>query len=406
MSTRPARYANALVAAFALLTLSACADESGMPQGGPPGAMTVDAGFVTLKSETVDVTATVPGRVVALASADIRPRVGGIVEKIVYREGRPVKQGDVLYKIADESYVAAVDVAEAALEKARAGVPTAEASVRRYEQLVSSGGTQAELENARLTLAQAKADVASAEATLKTARIDLDLTEVRAPIDGIAGVSNISVGAVVTASQADALTTIKQLDPIYVDLTDSSANLLRLRAAIESGTLARTPSLGEVRLTLEDGRTYDEVGKLETPEFTVSETTGSFSVRTRIANPRRILLPGMYVRATVSQGSEKGYRVPQLAGSRDPSGRLTATFLNAEDIVEERVLTTTRSVGNDWLVTNGIKDGDRLIVDGFQKIVVGRKVNPVPASINALGVVETAAAETPPAGDAANEAAD
>ena len=170
MSTRPARYANALVATFALLTLSACADESGMPQGGPPGAMTVDAGFVTLKSETVDVTATVPGRVVALASADIRPRVGGIVEKIVYREGRPVKQGDVLYKIADESYVAAVDVAEAALEKARAGVPTAEASVRRYEQLVTSGGTQAELENARLTLAQAKADVASAEATLKTAR--------------------------------------------------------------------------------------------------------------------------------------------------------------------------------------------------------------------------------------------
>lgn len=394
------------MALAALLALGACSEEASAPPAGMAGTPTPAAGFITLRSETVEVSRTVPGRVVAFASADIRPRVGGIIEKIVYDEGRPVKQGDVLYKIADEAYVAAVDVAEAALEKARAGVPTAEASVRRYEQLVTSGGTQAELENARLTLAQAKADVAAAEATLKTARIDLDLTEVRAPIEGIAGVSNVSVGAVVTASQADALTTIKQLDPIYVDLTDSSANLLRLRAAIESGTLARTPSLGEVRLTLEDGRTYGEVGKLETPEFTVSETTGSFSVRTRFANPRRILLPGMYVRATVLLGTETGFRVPQLAGSRDPAGRLTAKFLTAENVVEERVLTTTRAMGSNWIVTEGISDGDRLIVDGFQRIAVGQKVDPVPATVNALGVVETTEAKATPAEPAENEAAD
>ena len=156
-----------------------------------------------------------------------------------------------------------------------------------------------------------------------------------------------------------------------------------------------------MRLTLEDGRQYDKIGKLATLEFTVSETTGSFSIRTRIENPDRILLPGMYVRASVSQGSVQGYRVPQLAGSRDPAGRLTAHFLNAEDIVEERVLTASRAVGSDWLVTDGISDGDRLVVDGFQRIGVGRKVNPVPASINRLGVVETASTE----GDAAEPAA-
>ncbi|MCF3642599.1 efflux RND transporter periplasmic adaptor subunit, partial [Rhizobium sp. TRM95111] len=369
-------------ALLVLAILTACSD-AGDEAAGPPGAtMQVEAGYVTLKAETVSVEATLPGRVVAYASADIRPRVGGIIEKILYQEGRTVTEGDVLYKIADETYAATVDAAKAALEKAQVSIPTAEANVRRYEQLVTSGGTQIELDNARLTLAQAKADVSAAEASLKSARIDLDLTEVRAPISGITGVSNVSVGNVVTASQSDALTTIKQLDPIYVDLIDTSANLLRLRKAIESGLLSRTPEVGQVHITLEDGSDYGEVGKLEIPEFSVSETTGSFSIRTRIANPDRLLLPGMYVRARVSQGSERGYLVPQLAGSRDPSGRLTAKFLTKDDVVEERVLTTDRAVGHNWLVTAGIADGDRLVVDGFQRIVAGRKVTPVPARVN------------------------
>ncbi|QRM56543.1 efflux RND transporter periplasmic adaptor subunit [Sinorhizobium sp. BG8] len=388
MTDRTSRILAAGAVALALLSLSACGDQQSKgPAGMPGGGMMPDAGFITLKAEQVEVSTTLPGRVVALASADIRPRVGGIIEEIAYEEGRPVQKGDVLYKIADDSYVAAVAVADAALQKALASIPVAEANVKRYQELVNSGGTQIELDNARLTLAQARADVASAEATLKSARIDLDLTEVRAPISGVTAVSQVSVGTVVTASQSDALTTVKELDPIYVDMIDSSANLLRIRKAIESGALARTIKEGQVKLTLEDGSVFDEIGRLEVPQFSVSETTGSFSIRTRIANPKHVLLPGMYVRATVSQGTEKGYLVPQLAGSRDPSGNLTAKFLTEDNTVDERVLATTRAIGNNWLVTTGISDGDRLIVDGFQRITTGQKANPVPVTVNSDGIV-------------------
>ncbi|SIQ99364.1 membrane fusion protein, multidrug efflux system [Rhizobium sp. RU20A] len=391
----------AALAGFALLLglLSACSEEKpaagpgGMPGAGGP----VTVGVVTLKESDVNVNAVLSGRVVPFASADIRPRVGGIIESIGFEDGKPVEKGQVLYKIADDSYEATVAVAEAALQKARASLPTAEANVTRYEQLVDSGGTQIQLDNARLTLAQARADVASAEANLKAARIDLGLTEVRAPISGVTSISNISVGTVVTASQADALTTIRQLDPIYVDLTDSSANLLRLREAIASGTLKQTPNVGQVKLTLENGTAYDKIGTLQAPDFTVSQTTGSFSIRVRFENKDQLLLPGMFVRAAVMQGQERGFLLPQLAGSRDPSGNLTARFVSPEGKVEERVLKTERAIDNAWLITEGVKDGDKLIVDGLQRIGTGMDVKAEEVKLGPSGEIERPAQEQAPA---------
>lgn len=375
---------------LALSLLAACSEEKpaagpgGMPGAGGP----VTVGVVTLKESDVNVNAVLSGRVVPFASADIRPRVGGIIESIGFEDGKPVKEGQVLYKIADDSYAAAVAVAEAAVQKARVSLPTAEANVTRYEQLVDSGGTQIQLDNARLTLAQARADVASAEANLKAARIDLGLTEVRAPISGVTSISNISVGTVVTASQADALTTIRQLDPIYVDLTDSSANLLRLREAIASGALKQTPNVGQVKLTLENGTAYDKIGTLQAPDFTVSQTTGSFSIRVRFDNAEQLLLPGMFVRASVVQGQERGFLLPQLAGSRDPSGNLTARFVTPQGKVEERVLKADRAIDNAWLVTEGVKDGDKLIVDGLQRIGTGMDVKAEEVKLGPNGEIE------------------
>ncbi|MBW8299412.1 MAG: efflux RND transporter periplasmic adaptor subunit [Hydrogenophaga sp.] len=380
----------------ALLALSAAlagcndsATESKAPAGAgaerPPSPVSV----VIMKKGEQPLTTLLPGRATAFQVAEIRPRVSGIIKEIAFKEGGEVKEGDLLYKIEDDTYRAEVAQAEASLSKAEAGVPSAEANLARYERLVGSGATQIEFENAKVTLLQAKADVAQAKAALNSAQINLDLTSIEAPFDGVTSASNFSIGNVVTANQTDALTTLRRLDPIYIELTESSANLLRLKQSIAAGRLNEGKSDGtaDIHLTLEDGIEYPHVGKLDMSDMAVSETTGTYSIRAVFDNPDDMILPGMYVRASVTVGKENGYLIPQRAAMRDARGELTAKFVNAQNTVETRTFSESVVSGNNWLVTEGINDGDKLIVDGFQWIGDGAPVAPVEATVDAKGLV-------------------
>ncbi|SSC70776.1 unnamed protein product [Ciceribacter sp. T2.26MG-112.2] len=352
----------------------------------PPSPVSV----VVMKKAEQPLTSLLPGRAAAFQVAEIRPRVSGIIKEIAFKEGNEVKEGTLLYKIEDDTYRAQVAQAEASLAKAEAGVPSAEANLARYERLVGSGATQIEFENAKVTLLQAKADVAEAKASLNAAQINLDLTEIHAPFEGVTSASNFSIGNVVTANQTDALTTLRRLDPIYIELTESSANLLRLKQAIAAGRMSDGDETADIKLTLEDGIEYPHVGKLDMSEMAVSETTGTYSIRAVFDNPDNLILPGMYVRATVTVGKENGYLIPQRAANRDARGELTAKFVNAQGVVETRTFAESTVSGNNWLVTEGIADGDKLIVDGFQWIGDGAPVAPVEATVDDKGfVVET-----------------
>ena len=393
--TRRFRLASAFV--LCIGALAGCSDSDSAKggasggQGGerPPAQVSV----VIMKKAAYPLTTTLPGRASAFQTAQIRPRVSGVIKEISFREGSEVKAGDLLYKIEDDTYAAASAQAEASLRKAEASVPTAQSNLARQERLVGSGATQVELENARVTLLQAEADVAVAKAALRSADIELNLTEIRAPFEGVTTTSNFSVGNVVTANQTDALMTLRRLDPIYIDLTESSVNLLRLREAIKAGRINReSGEATDIRLTLDDGLEYPVTGKLDMSEMAVSQTTGTFSIRAVFDNPDDLILPGMYVRATVTVGTEEGYLIPQRAATRNPNGELSAMFVSADNKVETRVFENAQVSGNHWLVTSGISDGDKLIVDGFQWIGAGAPVQPVEAKINENGIVEEAAA--------------
>ncbi|SCX09047.1 Multidrug resistance protein MexA precursor [Agrobacterium sp. DSM 25558] len=362
----------------------------------PPAPVSV----VTMKKSDYPLTTLLPGRADAFQTADIRPRVGGIIKDIAFKEGSFVKSGDLLYKIDDDTYQASLAEAQASLERAEVSVPAAEANLQRYERLANSGASQKEFEDARTTLLQAKASVAEARATLQTAQINLSLTEVRAPFDGVTSATNFSIGNVVTASQTGSLMTLRKINPIYIQLNESSVNLLRLQSAIKAGKLERRDNseTTDIRLTLEDGSEYPNVGKLDMSEMAVSTTTGTVSIRTLFDNPENTILPGMYVRATITVGKEIGYLIPQRAGSRNANGELTAKFVTAENKVETRTFPTSQLSGNNWLVTENVADGDRLIADGFQWIADNATVKPIPAEIDEKGsIIEKQDAQAAPA---------
>lgn len=376
---------------FVSLALSACSDSGqGTGDGGKAQAQErppTPVSIVSLKQGEYPITRVLPGRATAFRIAEIRPRVTGAIREIAFKEGSEVKAGDLLFQIEDDTYVAAAAEAEATVAKAEASVPSAQANLARYERLVNSGATQIEYENARVTLLQAEADVAQAKAALQSAQINLGLTKIRAPFDGVTSISNVSIGNIVTANQTQALTTLRQLDPIYIDLTDSSTNLLELRTAMSSGRLKGDPRQAEISLTLEDGTEYAQSGKLDMSEMVVSETTGTYQIRAVFDNPDDIILPGMYVRATVILGMETGYLIPQRAATRNARGELSAKFVTAENKVETRTFAVSQVSGNNWLVTEGVADGDRLIVDGFQWIADGATVAPVEATVDETGLV-------------------
>ncbi|MCZ3374678.1 MULTISPECIES: efflux RND transporter periplasmic adaptor subunit [Rhizobium] len=376
-----------------VILLAGCSQQPAAQNSGRTVKSEVSA--MTLHPQSVAITADLPGRISANLVAEVRPQVGGIIRSRNFKEGSEVKEGDVLYEIDPSSYQASYDSAVAALQKAEGAVPNAQAKLDRYAGLsAQSAVSQQNFDDAKSTLVQAQADVASAKAALETARINLDYTKIRAPISGRVDASTVTVGALVTAEQTTALTTIRQLDPINVDVTQSSTNLLRFRRAVEEGRLKTSGENVSVRLTLEDGTQYKESGTLEFAEAAVAETVGTLNVRASFPNPERVLLPGMYVRATIQEGvAENSFLVPQRAVTRNTKGEPIAFFVSADGKIQQRVLTVQRSIGNSWLVGKGVEEGDRVVVEGIQRVRDGQEVNVALVTVDdASGNLEQASA--------------
>ncbi|WP_409363143.1 efflux RND transporter periplasmic adaptor subunit [Bradyrhizobium liaoningense] len=368
---------------LAAATLTACGAQDGAGTNSPTAVKT-QINVVTLHPQSVTITAELPGRTTASLVAEVRPQVGGIIQKRLFQEGGEVKEGEALYQIDPATYQAAYDSAVAALQKAEAAVPSAQAKLERYEGLVKQNAvSKQDLDDAAASLAQAKADVASNKASVESARINFKYTTIRAPISGRIDKSSLTPGALVTAGQTTVLTTIRTLDPINVDVTQSSTNLLNLRQAIKAGRIRISGENISVKLKLDNGTIYPITGKLEFAESSVSETTGTFSVRAVFSNPDRLLLPGMYVRALVEEGvAPNSFLVPQRAVTRNTKGEPTALFVSKEGKIGQRVLTVGQNVGNSWLVSSGASDGDRVVVEGSQFVRVGQDVEAVEVVID------------------------
>lgn len=367
------------------LALSASASAQPMP-GGDRGP--IPAGVITLSEAQVPFSVTLPGRAIAYEEVNIRPRVDGTISEIPYEAGRKVEKGDVLFRIEGDTFEVDVAAAEAEVARAEAAVTAAEATLSRYERLQGTGVTIEDVENARVTVLQNKAELSSANAKLKLARLNLERTEIHSPITGIVAVPEVSVGAVVTANQADALTTVTRLDPIYIDVEESSKRLAEVRALMEGGTLQRGEGL-DLTLTLENGVQYDQKGTLESPGTRVSTTTGSFEFRIRFDNPERHILPGQFLRVEIELGTTRAVMVPQGATSRAADGTLTA-FVAVDGKAEQRELTEHGSYQNAWIVTDGIAPGEALIVDGLMAMRDGAEIQPVSVEISENGVVTDA----------------
>lgn len=345
-------------------------------QAGPP-----EVSVVEVKPQRVAITTELPGRTSAYLVAEVRPQVGGIIQKRFFTEGSDVKAGDVLYQIDPATYQAAWDSAKAQLARAEANISTARVRAERYKELVEiKAVSRQEYDDAAAALKQAEADIEAGKAAVETARINLAFTRVTAPIAGRVGRSSVTVGALVMAGQGAPLATIQQLDPVYVDVTQSSAVLLQLQKAMASGALKRdSANRASVKLILEDGTPYPQEGALQFQDVTVDQTTGSYILRIVFANPKRVLLPGMFVRAVLEEGvNEQALLVPQQGVSRDPKGNPVALIVDAESKVQQRVLTVVRTIGDKWLVSDGLAPGDRVIVEGVQKVRPGASVKAVP----------------------------
>ena len=365
------------LAAAATLVLAACGKE----QGGPPPPPEVSV--ITLKPRPVAITDQLPGRTTAFRVAEVRPQVTGIVQKRLFAEGTEVKAGQQLFQIDPGSYRAALSSAEAALKRAEAQAVTAKLLAERYEPLIAANAvSKQENDEAIAARARAEADVASARAAVEAARINLVYTQVLAPISGQIGRTLVTEGALVTSGQQGALATVQQLDPIYVDIAQSSTEILRLQRQLANGELVKDEkNQAEVTLTLEDGSVYAERGRLKVSEAQVDPSTGSVVLRAVFPNPRRELLPGMFVRAQLTQGTRSAaLLVPQRGVSHNPKGEATVLIVDKDDKVQERVVTADRAIQGEWLITAGLNAGDRVIVDGLQKAKPGAPVKPVPAA--------------------------
>ena len=361
------------------LLLAACSggkEQGAAPgAGGPPPAPAVTV--MTVASGSVPMVTELPGRTTPYLIAELRPQVTGILTQRAFDEGSEVKTGQVLYRIDDAPYQAAHDSARAALARAEANAQVARIKAERHAGLVKIEAVSKQAnDDAQAALKQAQAEVAAAKAALDKARIDLDYTRLKSPIAGRIGRSAVTPGALVTANQTQALATVQQLDPIYVDLTQSSADMLRMRAEIAAGRM-QTGAKGEVpvKLILEDGSEYAVEGRLALSEVTVDEGTGSVTLRAKFSNADGVLLPGMYVRARLPQGMRSdAILVPHKALSRDPLGNALVMVVNAESKVEARPVKVAQSLGSDWVVTGGLAAGERIIVEGLQKARPGAPV--------------------------------
>nr|WP_238787483.1 efflux RND transporter periplasmic adaptor subunit [Thiospirillum jenense] len=370
--------------------LTGCNNATAPAAGGPPGGRgTPEVSVVVVKTAPVTLTTELTGRAAPYQIAEVRPQVGGLIQARAFQEGAQIRAGQVLYQIDAARYRATYASAEAALARAQATQARAKLKANRYANLLRAKAvSQEDSDDTAAALKEADAEVALAQASLTAARIDLDYTQVKAPIAGRIGRSALTQGALVTANQEQALATVQQLDPIYVDLTQSSAQLLRLRQALADGRLQRPA--GEqpsVTLILEDETRYPHAGRLKFSEVTVSQGTGTVTLRATFPNPDRILLPGMFVRALVEEGTRAdAILIPQQAVQRDRRGNPTALVVTADNQVAQHVLQINRTQGDQWLVESGLAAGERVIVEGLQHVRPGMQVKVVEAGAAAAPV--------------------
>jgi membrane fusion protein (multidrug efflux system) len=351
--------------------------------GGPPPMPEV--AIVTIQSKQVVITTELAGRTSANLVAEVRPQVGGIIQKRLFTEGADVKAGQALFQIDPALYQAALDNAKAALGRSEANLPAIRLKADRMrELLVDKAVSQQDYDDASAALKQTQADIQYGQATLETARINLKYTTIIAPISGRIGKSNVTEGTLVTAQQPTVLATIQRLDPMYVDVPQSTAEVLRLRRGLKEGRLDQNgANQKKVKLIMEDGAAYPLEGTLQFRDVTVDPTTGSVVLRVVFPNPNGILLPGMFVRAVVQEGVNKqAILIPQQAVSRDPRGNPFTLIVDAESKVQLRMLTLDRAIGDQWLVSSGLAPGERVIIEGIQKVKPGAPVKAVPFESN------------------------
>ncbi len=364
----------------ATFCLTACGP---MPHHGPPPTEKIPSvGYIVVQPTKVALTNELPGRIAPMLIADVRPQVTGLIQSRNFAEGGEVHAGALLYQIDPAPYRAALDSAEAALAKTESSLRLSRLKAARYKELAAIRAvSQQEFDDADASVQQAEADVAAARAACETNRINLRYTRITAPVSGRIGRSSVTPGALVTANQTVALATVQKLDPVYVDLTQSSAAILRLRRAIEQGGLHAASPQVKVGLVLEDGSDYPLEGTLQFSDVTVDQSTGAVTVRAVFPNPEAELLPGMYVRATVTEAVEdQALLAPQQAVTRDASGQAMAFVVGPGDKLEMRMLTLGRAIGDQWLVVRGLVAGDRLVIDGAQKTSAGALVVAIPVT--------------------------
>ena len=356
-----------------LLALAAC----GKQQPPPPPPPTV--GFVVLRTEPVTLTTELPGRVSAMESSDVRPQVSGVVRRRAFTEGSLVRAGQVLYEIEDAPYRAALLSAQGQLAQAEANIRSTQLQADRYRQLVAINGvSKQDADNAEATAEQAKAAVVAGRGAVKSAEVNLGFTRIRAPISGRIGRSLFTPGALVQTGQTDPLATIQRIDQVYVDVTQSAADLLNLRAAVHGGDVTQPGAdSARVQVVLPNGAVYPIEGLLRFADVTVDPTTGAVVVRAMFPNPAGVLLPGLYVRARLIEGVRRqGLLAPQAGITHDERGQAVALVVGPGDVVAQRIVKIDQAIGDKWVVADGLKPGDRLVVDGLLRLNPGAKVNP------------------------------
>jgi membrane fusion protein (multidrug efflux system) len=385
----------AIMALASFLLMGGCDSGHGKHGGAPP---VPEVATVTIEPQKLELTTELPGRTSAYLVAEIRPQVNGIIQERLFREGSDVKAGQLLYRIDPAPFQVAYDSAKASLGKAEANLPSIRSRAERYRELIPERAvSQQDADDAASAMEQARAEIEYWKAAVEAARINLGYTRVTAPISGRIGKSSVTDGALVTAYQPTSLATIQQLNPIYVDVTQSSAELLRLKRSLETGRLSADKKNGRaVRILLEDGTPYPLEGTLQFRDITVDAATGSFTLRVIVPNPEHLLLPGMFVRAVVQEGiAAQAILAPQQGVSRNPKGEPIALVVDEAGTVQQRMLKLDRAIGDKWLVSSGLAAGDRVIVEGMLNVRPGATVKAVPLDSRKAGA--EAPSTNPPA---------
>jgi len=367
--------ASLLLGTICLMTLAGCDRADPKPLAVQPEVI-----FINVAEQPVTLSSQLPARTSAYETSDVRPQVDGLVLARLFQEGDHVEAGQPLYRIDPAPYRTQEASAAASLRRAQAEIAATTGLARRYAELIKINAVAAQdLENAQMAANQSIADVAAQRAALNNARINLGRTVIKAPISGRIGRSAITTGALVSAAQPGALATIQRLDPIFIDVQQSSTDVLRLRRQLLAGQLASPGGIAHVRLIMEDGSPYPHLGALKFIDVTVDPATGSQTIRAVFPNPDRLLLPGMFVRAEIVEGTQtRGILIPQQAVSRNTRGEPTALIVGKNDKLQLKTLTAPRTVGSSWLVSAGLSPGDRLVVEGAQSLQPGAAVRPVP----------------------------